>query len=286
MQADVAARMELESDLRAAVEAESLTLAYQPIVTLPDGEIVGVEALARWDHAERGSVSPLVFIASAEDAGLITTLGRWVLRRACADVAELRMASPAARDLRLSVNVSPRQLSDVEFVGIVLGALEEAGLPPDALDLEVTESVVFDCGEEGIERLRVLRAAGVGISLDDFGTGYSSLGNLRTLPIDQLKVDRTFVAALLDGGIETAVVSTVIGLGRALGASVVAEGIEDVGVAARLAELGCPLGQGYFFGRPQPIEHLQDRYRDAPDRPAAIRPATHGPVVVPLRSLG
>jgi EAL domain-containing protein (putative c-di-GMP-specific phosphodiesterase class I) len=231
-------------------------------------------------------VSPLVFIASAEDAGLITTLGRWVLRRACADVAELRMASPAARDLRLSVNVSPRQLSDVEFVGIVLGALEEAGLPPDALDLEVTESVVFDCGEEGIERLRVLRAAGVGVSLDDFGTGYSSLGNLRTLPIDQLKVDRTFVAALLDGGIETAVVSTVIGLGRALGASVVAEGIEDVGVAARLAELGCPLGQGYFFGRPQPIEHLQDRYRDAPDRPAPIRPAAHGPVVVPLRSLG
>jgi diguanylate cyclase (GGDEF)-like protein/PAS domain S-box-containing protein len=286
MQADVAARMELESDLRAAVEAESLTIAYQPIVTLPDGEIVGVEALARWEHQDRGSVSPLVFIACAEDAGLITTLGRWVLRRACADVAELRMASPAARDLRLSVNVSPRQLSDVEFVGIVLGALDEAGLPPDALDLEVTESVVFDCGEEGIERLRVLRAAGVGVSLDDFGTGYSSLGNLRTLPIDQLKVDRTFVAALLDGGIETAVVSTVIGLGRALGASVVAEGIEDVGVAARLAELGCPLGQGYLFGRPQPIEHLQDRYRDAPDRPAAIRPATRGSVVVPLRSLG
>ena len=286
MQADVAARMELESDLRAAVETEALTLAYQPIVTLPDGEIVGVEALARWDHPDRGSVSPLVFIACAEDAGLITPLGRWVLRRACADVAELRMASPAARDLRLSVNVSPRQLSDVEFVGIVFGALEEAGLPPDALDLEVTESVVFDCGEEGIERLRVLRAAGVGISLDDFGTGYSSLGNLRTLPIDQLKVDRTFVAALLDGGIETAVVSTVIGLGRALGASVVAEGIEDVAVAGRLAELGCPLGQGYFFGRPQPIEHLQDRYRDAPHRPAPIRPATRGPVVVPLRSLG
>jgi EAL domain-containing protein (putative c-di-GMP-specific phosphodiesterase class I) len=192
----------------------------------------------------------------------------------------------AARDLRLSVNDSPRQLSDVEFVGIVFGALEEAGLPPDALDLEVTESVVFDCGEEGIERLRVLRAAAVGVSLDDFGTGYSSLGNLRTLPIDQLKVDRTFVAAILDGGIETAVVSTVIGLGRALGASVVAEGIEDVRVAARLAELGCPLGQGYFFGRPQPIEHLQDRYRDAPDRPAAIRPATRDQIVVPLRSLG
>ena len=286
MQADVAARMELESDLRAAVEAESLTLAYQPIVTLPEGGVVGVEALARWEHPDRGAVSPLVFIACAEDAGLIITLGRWVLRRACADVAELRQSSPAAKDLRLSVNVSPRQLSDADFVGIVLGALEESGLPPDALDLEVTESVVFDCGEEGIERLGVLRAAGIGISLDDFGTGFSSLGNLRTLPIDQLKVDRTFVAALLDGGIETAVVEAVVGLGAALGASVVAEGIEDAGVAARLAELGCPLGQGYLFGRPQPIEHLRDRYQDAPDRPAAIRPTRPTSVVVPLSSLG
>jgi diguanylate cyclase (GGDEF)-like protein/PAS domain S-box-containing protein len=286
MQADVAARMEMESDLRAAVEAETLTLAYQPIVSLPDGDIVGVEALARWEHPDRGSVSPLVFIACAEDAGLIITLGRWVLRRACADVAELRQASPAAKDLRLSVNVSPRQLSDAEFVGMVLGALEETGLPANALDLEVTESVVFDCGEEGIERLRVLREAGIGISLDDFGTGFSSLGNLRTLPIDQLKVDRTFVAALVDGGVEMAVVEAVIGLGNALGASVVAEGIEDAAVAARLAELGCPLGQGYLFGRPQPIEHLQDRFRDAPDRPRPIRPPGTRSVVVPLGSLG
>jgi diguanylate cyclase (GGDEF)-like protein/PAS domain S-box-containing protein len=286
MQADVAARMELESDLRAAVEAESLSLAYQPIVTLSDGEIVGVEALARWDHPDRGEVSPLVFIPCAEDAGLIIALGRWVLRRACADVAALRTSSPGARDLRLSVNVSPRQLNDADFVGIVLGALEETGLPPDALDLEVTESVVFDCGEEGIERLRVLRAAGVGISLDDFGTGYSSLGNLRTLPIDQLKIDQTFVSALVDGGVETAVVEAVIRLGGALGAAVVAEGIEDAAVAVRLAELGCPLGQGYLFGRPEPIEHLQDRYRDAPDRPRAIRPQRTRSVVVPLGSLG
>jgi len=233
--------------------------------------------LARKYHSDSGGTGARM--ASMNEAWAV--LGN-PESRAAHDAAPLA----AARDLRLSVNDSPRQLSDVEFVGIVFGALEEAGLPPDALDLEVTESVVFDCREEGIERLRVLRAAAVGVSLDDFGTGYSSLGNLRTLPIDQLKVDRTFVAALLDGGIETAVVSTVIGLGRALGASVVAEGIEDVRVAARLAELGCPLGQGYFFGRPQPIEHLQDRYRDAPDRPAAIRPATRDQIVVPLRSLG
>ena len=138
----------------------------------------------------------------------------------------------------------------------VLGALSEAGLPTGALDLEVTESVVLDCGEEGVERLRILRAAGVGVALDDFGTGYSSLGNLRTLPIDQLKVDRTFVAEMMAGGVESAVVEAVVRLGAALGVSVVAEGIEDVEVAERLAELGCPFGQGYLFGRPQPIAQL------------------------------
>jgi diguanylate cyclase (GGDEF)-like protein len=286
MQADVAARMELESDLRAAVEAESLTVAYQPIVGLPGGDLISLEALARWDHPVRGSVSPLVFIPCAEDAGLIVTLGRWVLQRACADVAELRRLSPTAKRVRLSVNVSPRQLNDSDLVGTVLQALEETGLPADALDLEVTESVVFDCGEEGIERLRILRAAGVGVSLDDFGTGFSSLGNLRTLPIDQLKIDRTFVAAVLDGGIETAVVEAVIRLGGALGASVVAEGIEDAAAATRLAELGCKLGQGYLFGRPQPIEHVQDRFRDAQDLPTSIESIWPRPIVVPLKSLG
>ncbi|HXU87188.1 MAG TPA: EAL domain-containing protein [Verrucomicrobiae bacterium] len=285
MQADVAARMELESDLRAAIEGESLTLAYQPIVALPDGDLMSLEALARWDHPVRGSVSPLVFIGCAEEAGLIVALGGWVLRQACADVAELRRSGPAAKRVRLSVNVSPRQLTDSDFVGTVLGALEETGLPPDALDLEVTESVVFDCGEDGIERLRILRAAGVGVSLDDFGTGFSSLGNLRTLPIDQLKVDRIFVAALLDGGIETAVVEAVIRLGGALGASVVAEGIEDAAVANRLAELGCVLGQGFFFGRPQPFEHVRDRFRDAHGLPTAIQSTRPRPVVVPLKSL-
>jgi diguanylate cyclase (GGDEF)-like protein len=256
MQSEVAARMELEADLRDAVEREMLTVAYQPIVSLPDGRTVGVEALARWQHPVRGNVPPLVFIPCAEDSGLIVALGRWMLRRACADVAELRRSNGAARDLRLSVNVSPRQLSDSGFVRDVLAALRDSGLPTGALDLEVTESVVLDCGEDGVERLSNLRAAGVGIALDDFGTGYSSLGNLRTLPIDQLKVDRTFVAEMLEGGVESAVVEAVVRLGAALGVSVVAEGIEDQAVADRLAQLGCPFGQGFLFGRPGPVEGL------------------------------
>jgi diguanylate cyclase (GGDEF)-like protein/PAS domain S-box-containing protein len=267
MQAEVAARMELESDLRAAVEGELLAVAYQPIVSLTDGRIAAVEALARWHDPVRGDVPPLVFIPCAEDGGLIVALGRWILRKACRDVADLRRSNGAARDVRLSVNVSPRQLSDSGFVGDVLDALRESGLPTGALNLEVTESVVLDCGEEGIERLRILRAAGVAIALDDFGTGYSSLGNLRTLPIDQLKVDRSFVSEMMSDGVESAVVEAVVRLGAALGVSVVAEGIEKPEVAERLAQLGCPFGQGYLFGRPEPVSELSELFLRPPGRP-------------------
>ena len=217
MQAEVAARLELESDLRDAIEGNGLAIAYQPIVDLADGHTVAVEALARWHHPVRGNVPPLVFIPSAEESGLILALGRWVLRQACQDVADLRRAGGLAADLRLSVNVSARQLDDPNLVDDVLDALRDAGLPPDALDLEVTESLVLDCGEIGIEYLRVLRAAGCKISLDDFGTGFSSLGNLRTMPIDELKIDQSFVGAMLAGGVEAVVAEAVIRLGAALG---------------------------------------------------------------------
>jgi diguanylate cyclase (GGDEF)-like protein/PAS domain S-box-containing protein len=260
MQAEVAARQALEADLREAVEHERLTLAYQPIVDLRDGHIVGVEALARWRHPERGEVPPAVFIPSAEESGLILPLGRWVLRRACLDLADVRRRGGLAGDLRLSVNLSPRQLGDRRIVEDVLGALRDAGLPPDALDIEITESLVLDCGEEGLGYLRKLRAAGCGVAFDDFGTGFSSLGNLRSLPIDGLKIDRSFVATMLDGGVDAAVVEAVIRLGAALHVAVVAEGIEDAATARRLLELGCPFGQGYHFGRPEPLLALKARF--------------------------
>ncbi len=268
MQAEVAARLELESDLREAIEHERLSLVYQPIVDLRDGRIVAVEALARWSHPERGDVPPAVFIPSAEESGLILRLGHWVLRRACRDIADLRQAGGVATDLRLSVNLSPRQLGDRSIVDEVLGALHEAGLPPDALDIEITESLVLDCGEEGLGFLRELRAAGCGVSFDDFGTGFSSLGNLRSLPIDGLKIDITFVAAMLGGGVDAAVVEAVVRLGAALGVAVVAEGVEDAATASRLLALGCPFGQGFYFGRPQPVADLAVRLAQPP-RPAA-----------------
>jgi EAL domain-containing protein (putative c-di-GMP-specific phosphodiesterase class I) len=265
MQAEVAARQELESDLREAIDHERLKLAYQPIVDLRDGRIVGMEALARWSHPERGDVPPSVFIPSAEETGLIIPLGRWVIRQACLDVADLRRRGGLAADVRLSVNLSPRQLGDRRIVDDVLEALRDAGLKPDALDIEITESLVLDCGEEGLGYLRMLRTAGCGVVFDDFGTGFSSLGNLRSLPIDGLKIDRSFVATMLDGGVDAAVVEAVIRLGAALHVSVVAEGIEDAATARRLLELGCPLGQGYHFGRPEPfaalLAHLADLSR-------------------------
>ena len=256
MQAEVAARLELESDLREAIEHERLTVAYQPIVELRTGRIVAIEALARWSHPERGDVSPAVFIPSAEESGLILSLGAWVLRRACLDLADLRRLGGAASGLRLSVNMSPRQLGDRGIVDEVLGALSEAGLPPDALDIEITESLVLDAGEEGLGYLRMLRAAGCRVSFDDFGTGFSSLGNLRSMPIDGLKIDISFVRAMLGGGVDAAVVEAVVRLGAALGVAVVAEGVEDAATAARLVKLGCPYGQGYYFARPEPVAEL------------------------------
>jgi EAL domain-containing protein (putative c-di-GMP-specific phosphodiesterase class I) len=164
-----------------------------------------------------------------------------------------------AAALRLSVNLSPRQLGDRRIVDDVLGALREAGLPPNVLDLEITESLVLDCGDEGLEYLRRLRTAGCGVTFDDFGTGFSSLGSLRSLPIDGLKIDRSFVASMLDGGVDAAVVEAVIRLGAALRVAVVAEGIEDAATVERLRELECPFGQGYYFARPEPMAAITRR---------------------------
>jgi diguanylate cyclase (GGDEF)-like protein/PAS domain S-box-containing protein len=259
MQAEVAARRELESDLRDAIEHEQLSVAYQPIVDMKSRKIVAVEALARWAHPERGDVSPAAFIAVAEESDLILSLGAWVLRRACSEIATLRKLGKATAELRLNVNFSPRQISERTIVEDVLGALHDAGLPPSALDIEITESLVLECGEEELASLRRLRAAGCGVSFDDFGTGFSSLGNLRSLPIDGLKIDISFVSAMLVSVVEAEVVEAVIRLGAALKLAVVAEGVEDAETAERLTQLGCPLGQGYFFGRPDTIAALTAR---------------------------
>jgi EAL domain-containing protein (putative c-di-GMP-specific phosphodiesterase class I) len=250
-------RIDLESDLRAAIERAELRLHYQPIVTLDDGAIVGFEALLRWQHPRRGLVPPLSFIPMAEETGLIVPIGRWVLETACRRAARWRRAAVKAGRTppSVSVNLSARQFNSDELVDDVTRILEETGLEPTALELEITESVVMDQSEAGVRALRQLRDLGVHLVLDDFGTGYSSLSYLKHLPLDTIKVDRSFVAGL-DGTADRSIVDAVIALAHGLGIGVVAEGIETASQLERLRELGCDLGQGYLFSRPVPADRV------------------------------
>ena len=250
MRAEANERAALERELREAVEGDQLTLAYQPLVELETGRCVGAEALARWHHPDRGFIPPDVFIPVAEDSDLVVTLGRSVLRRACADAAAWVAELPDGAPFDIAVNLSVRQLEHPDLVGHVLEALESAGLSPERLVVEVTESVFLGDSGAGLGALEELRALGVRVALDDFGTGYSSLGYLQRFTVDILKIDRRFVATLADDGGEPELAGAIIGLARSLRLDVVAEGIEEPAQTDRLRELGCRLGQGYLFGRP------------------------------------
>jgi diguanylate cyclase (GGDEF)-like protein len=246
-------RLDLESDLRRAVERRELRLHYQPIIALGSGEVAGFEALVRWQHPTRGLVPPLSFIPMAEETGLIVPIGKWVLQTACRQAARWRQARQGSEGPGpfVSVNLSARQFTQADLVEDVATTLAATGLAPDALELEITESVVMDQSEVGVRALRELRGLGVRLVLDDFGTGYSSLSYLKHLPLDTIKIDRSFVAGIEEVA-DRAIVDAVIAMAHGLGIGVVAEGIETAGQAARLRELGCDLGQGYLFSRPVP----------------------------------
>lgn len=246
-------RLAIEQDLLAAVDRDELRVHYQPIVRVADRAIVGVEALLRWHHPVRGMVSPAEFIAVAEETGQIVPIGRWVLERACADAGEMRRAG---RDLYVTVNASMRQLHDHDFLRDVAAALAESGLEAAALVIEVTESMAMADPETAIAMLRELQTLGVRVAVDDFGTGHSSLEYLRRLPVDVLKIDRSFITELgrdEGPGIHGAVVS----LAHSLGLSTVAEGVEDDDQHARLETLACDLAQGFLYARPVPFDELQ-----------------------------
>jgi diguanylate cyclase (GGDEF)-like protein len=245
-------RIDLENDLRRALERHELRVYYQPLVTLATGAIVGFEALVRWQHPQRGLVPPLSFIPLAEETGLIVPLGRWVLEESCRQIAEWR-STPAGRDLVISVNLSARQFVHADLVEDVAAVLSASGLEPAALELEITESVVMDQSEVGIRGLRRLRDLGVRLVLDDFGTGYSSLAYLKHLPLDTIKIDRSFVAGI-DAPADRAIVQAVLAIADGLGIGVVAEGIETETQRAQLLALGCELGQGYLFSPPVPAD--------------------------------
>jgi diguanylate cyclase (GGDEF)-like protein/PAS domain S-box-containing protein len=249
-------RMEVENDLRHAVVRGELRLHYQPVVELETGRVVGVEALLRWQHPVHGLVSPDAFIGVAEESGLIVPVGRWVLSEACRQVAKWQRAT--GLPLRLSVNISARQLQAPRLAEHVARTLRSTGVRPNDLVLEITESMLVDDAERTIAKLHLLRELGVRLAIDDFGTGYSSLNYLRRLPVDVLKIDRSFVQGIGTESELAALTGAIVGIGRDLGLDTVAEGIEEQSQLDALRAMGCALGQGYLFAKALPADELAD----------------------------
>ena len=243
-------RRELEAELRTAMDEDQLRVAYQPQVELATGRLAGLEALARWQHPERGMVAAGEFIRVAEDTGMIHDLGRWVLGQACRDYARWRTRGALEDDVRIAVNLSPRQLARGDIVDATAAALAETGINPPRLCLEVTEGAVVSHAARAGSVLKRLKMLGVCLAIDDFGVGYASLGYLERFPIDILKIDRSLVDGVATEARKKRVVATVMALAETLGLAVVAEGIELPEDAKELMALGCRYGQGYLYARP------------------------------------
>ena len=255
LESAVKERAALENDLRRALVDSQFLLHYQAQM-LDDGRVTGAEVLVRWQHPERGLVPPLEFIRLAEDTGLIVPLGRWVLETACAQLA-VWSAVPQMTNLTVAVNVSARQFHADDFVDQVLAVLEQTGANPQRLKLELTESLFVSDVEGIVEKMFLLKARGVSFSLDDFGTGFSSLSYLRRLPLDQLKIDQSFVRDVLSDPNDAAIARTIVALSQSLGLGVIAEGVETEAQKDFLAASGCHAYQGYFFSRPLPLEEFE-----------------------------
>ncbi len=270
MRERVSERLSIETALRRAVADEALSLHFQPIVALADRSIVGAEALLRWKHPERGWISPEQFIPIAEDSGLIVQIGEWVLDEAMRAAMRWPEVRAGGGKPQLAVNLSARQVAQRGFSKKLAAALERTGLPSERLSLEITESVLIEEAEAPVETVRELKRLGIALVLDDFGTGYSSLSYLNRLPIDVLKLDRSFIARLRDRR-ETsgAIVSGVVTMAEALGITVVAEGVEEASQAEQLRALGCGFAQGFFFARPMPAGDLECLLRARPQMPRA-----------------
>ena len=247
-------RFSLETDLRRAIDNDALTLAFQPLINLQTGRVAGYEALARWDHPEHGAVSPTEFIPVAEESGLIVQLGRWALGKATATLAEWDRRHGAPLPVHVAVNVSAIQLARDDVAEAVQCALGASGLSGHRLTLELTESAIIRDPERAMRTLQGLKDLDTRIAMDDFGTGYSSLAYLQRLPIDILKIDRSFVTGMLGDRDSVAIVRAVLSLADALGMDTTAEGIETVELAQTLAALGCVCGQGYYYAKPLPSE--------------------------------
>jgi EAL domain-containing protein (putative c-di-GMP-specific phosphodiesterase class I) len=248
MQNVVAQRAAMEVDMRSALLDRQFVLHYQPQVD-DSGHVTGAEVLVRWQHPQRGLVAPVEFIGLAEETGLILPLGQWVLETACAQLGLWSTRKPMAH-LTLAVNVSARQIAQPPFVSQVLDVVDHFGVPQGRLKLEITESLLLENTESIIGKMTALKARGIGFSLDDFGTGYSSLSYLKRLPLDQLKIDQSFVRDILTDANDAAIARTVIALGNSLGLAVIAEGVESQEQRDYLYHNACHAYQGYWFSRP------------------------------------
>jgi EAL domain-containing protein (putative c-di-GMP-specific phosphodiesterase class I) len=255
MQAAASANAAVNVELRQGLRNEEFLLHYQPQVGR-EGHMVGVEALVRWQHPQRGLVFPDAFISQAEESGLILPLGKWVLETACAQLATWA-GRPETSGLSIAVNVSVRQFRHPDFVELVMAAIEEAGVSAHRLKLELTESLLASNIEVTIAKMGILKRAGVTLSIDDFGMGYSALSYLKHLPLDQLKIDRSFVKDILTDPNDAAIARTIIGLAQSLGLGVMAEGVETEAQREFLARHGCGCYQGYLFCKALPIQELE-----------------------------
>jgi diguanylate cyclase (GGDEF)-like protein len=268
-------RLELEADLQRAVEQQEFTLVYQPIMPLDGPAMSGYEALIRWSHPTRGLVSPMDFIPLAEETGLILPIGRWVLHQACQQAARWQRAYPTDPPRTISVNLSARQLQQASLIEEVAHALAASRLDPACLILEITESVLIQDTEATIAKLAALKGLGVRVAIDDFGTGYSSLSYLRQLPVDILKVDKSFIDGIQESPEASAVARAIIRLGRTLSLQTVAEGIEEPTQLDALRKMQCDLGQGYLFAKPLSSAELEELLSTtASTAPSAQEPAT------------
>ena len=251
-------RLELDTSLRVALGRGEFRLLYQPLIDISCGRMRAAEALIRWEHPVRGLIAPLTFIPLAEENGLISAIGQWVLQRACADLASWRRAG---LPLRVAVNLSPKQFNQTDLVDSVLQTLQRAELSPELLELEITEGVVMENFATTVAALTAFRKHGIRIALDDFGTGYSSLSYLLQMPIDVIKVDRSFIGRLSEGGLGDSIMQAILALAKTLGASVTAEGVETLQQAATLQAMSCHNMQGYLFSQPVAAELIPDLAR-------------------------
>ncbi len=257
MRATVVERLDIESALRRAIARHELRVLYQPTINLASGKVVGVEALLRWEHPERGLLTPSEFIDVAEETALIVPIGAWVIDQACRQAQRWQATLPGGRPLLVTVNISGRQLDSVALIDNVADVIARTGIEASLLVLEITESVIMRDPVASTSALQALKEIGVRIAVDDFGTGYSSLAYLRRFPVDLLKVDQAFVQGLGRDPEDSAIVAAVVSLARTLGMEAIAEGVETDAQLAELRTLGCDMAQGFFMARPMAADAVE-----------------------------